>query len=63
MDLMGVLPAERHPALQQELNLLDQMLEKSYILPQDRHWCESRTRKDLVRELVSDNSFTATEYT
>ena len=35
MDLMSALPAEHHPALQQELNLLDQMLEKSYILPED----------------------------
>jgi uncharacterized membrane protein len=35
MDLMSALPAEHHPALQQELNLLDQMLEKSYICPED----------------------------
>lgn len=35
MDLMSALPAERLPALQKELNLLDQMLEKSYILPED----------------------------
>jgi uncharacterized membrane protein len=34
MDLMSVLPAERHPALQAELNVLDQMLEKCYI-PED----------------------------
>ena len=35
MDLMSALPAERHPALQQELNLLDEMLEKSYVCPED----------------------------
>ena len=35
MDLMSALPAEHHPALQQELNLLDQMVEKSYVLPED----------------------------
>jgi len=35
VDLMSALPAERHPALRQELNLLDQMLEKSYIFPAD----------------------------
>jgi len=35
MDLMSALPTERHPALQQELNLLDQMIEKSYSCPED----------------------------
>lgn len=35
MDLMSALPGERHPALQQELNLLDQMVEKFYVCPQD----------------------------
>jgi uncharacterized membrane protein len=35
VDLMNALPVERHPALQHELNLLDQMLEKSYVCPED----------------------------
>ena len=35
MDLMSALPAEHHPALQQELNLLDKILEKSYLFPED----------------------------
>jgi uncharacterized membrane protein len=35
MDLMSALPAERHPALRQELNLLDQVVEKSYVYPED----------------------------
>lgn len=35
MDLMSALPTKRHLALQRELNLLDQMLEKSYVLPED----------------------------
>jgi hypothetical protein len=29
------LPAERHAALRQELELLDRMLEKLYVLPED----------------------------
>ena len=35
MILMSTLPVERHLALQQELNLLDQMLERSYTCPED----------------------------
>jgi len=35
MNLMSTLPVERHAALQQELNLLDQMLERSYACPED----------------------------
>ena len=35
MNLANTLPAERHPALRQELDLLDRMLEKCYILPED----------------------------
>jgi len=35
LDLMSALPAERHPALRRELNLLDQLLEKSYVFPED----------------------------
>lgn len=35
MDLMSALPPERHPALRRELNLLDQLVEKSYVLPED----------------------------
>jgi uncharacterized membrane protein len=35
MNLMSTLPVERHAALQQELNLLDQMLERSYVCPED----------------------------
>lgn len=35
MDLMSALPAERHPALRQQLNLLDEMVEKSYVCSED----------------------------
>jgi uncharacterized membrane protein len=35
MILMSTLPVERRAALQQELNLLDQMLERSYTCPED----------------------------
>ncbi|HEU0207638.1 MAG TPA: DUF2254 domain-containing protein [Candidatus Udaeobacter sp.] len=35
INLTSTLPAERHTALQQELNLLDQMLERSYHCPED----------------------------
>jgi len=35
LNLMSTLPVERHAALQQELNLLDQMLERSYACPED----------------------------
>jgi uncharacterized membrane protein len=35
MNLMSTLPTERHAPLQQELNLLDQMLERSYACPED----------------------------
>jgi len=35
MNLTSTLPVERHAALQQELNLLDQMLERSYTCPED----------------------------
>ena len=35
MNLGSTLPADRHPALRQELNLLDRMLEKLYLLPED----------------------------
>ena len=34
-NLANSLPAERQPALRQELDLLDRMLEKLYILPED----------------------------
>ena len=35
MDLMSALPAERHTALRQQLNLLDEMVEKSYVCSED----------------------------
>lgn len=35
LNLMNTLPADRHPALQQELSLLDRMVEKFYVLPED----------------------------
>ena len=35
MNLANTLPAERHPALRRELDLLDRMLEKCYALPED----------------------------
>jgi len=35
LNLMSTLPVERHAALEQELNLLDQMLERSYACPED----------------------------
>jgi uncharacterized membrane protein len=35
MNLMSTLAVERHAALKQELNLLDQQLEKSYVFPED----------------------------
>lgn len=35
LNLMNTLPPERHPALQQELSLLDRMVEKFYVLPED----------------------------
>jgi uncharacterized membrane protein len=35
LNLANTLPAERHPALRQQLNLLDRMLEKFYALPED----------------------------
>jgi uncharacterized membrane protein len=35
INLANTLPAERHAALQQQLDLLDRMLEKLYLLPED----------------------------
>jgi uncharacterized membrane protein len=35
VNLKDSLPAQRHPALSQELDLLDRMIEKVYILPED----------------------------
>jgi len=35
INLANTLPAERHAALHQELDLLDRMLEKLYVLPED----------------------------
>jgi uncharacterized membrane protein len=35
INLANTLPAVRHAALRQELDLLDQMLEKLYVLPED----------------------------
>jgi uncharacterized membrane protein len=35
LNLMKTLPAERHPALQQELGRLDRMLQNLYTLPED----------------------------
>jgi uncharacterized membrane protein len=35
VNLSKSLPAERHPALHRELDLLDRMLEKFYMLPED----------------------------
>ena len=34
-NLMKTLPPERHPILEEELSLLDRMLEKLYLLPED----------------------------
>jgi uncharacterized membrane protein len=35
INLANTLPAERHAALRQEYDLLDRMLEKLYVLPED----------------------------
>jgi hypothetical protein len=35
INLANTLPAERHAALRQELELLDRMIEKLYVLPED----------------------------
>lgn len=35
INLANTLPAERHAALRQELDLLDRMLQKLYVLPED----------------------------
>ena len=35
INLANTLPAERHAALRQEFDLLDRMLEKLYVLPED----------------------------
>ena len=35
LNLTDTLPAQSHPALHQELNLLDRMIEKLYVLPED----------------------------
>jgi uncharacterized membrane protein len=35
INLANTLPAERHAALRQELDLLDRMIEKLYVLPED----------------------------
>ena len=35
VNLAGTLPPQRQPALRQELDLLDRMLEKLYLLPED----------------------------
>jgi uncharacterized membrane protein len=35
LNLANTLPPERHPALRQQLDLLDRMLEKFYVLPED----------------------------
>jgi uncharacterized membrane protein len=34
-NLMKTLPEFRHPALREQLNLLDRMIEKTYIMPED----------------------------
>lgn len=34
-NLIRILPAERHAALQEQLTLLDQTLQKAYVLPED----------------------------
>lgn len=36
VNLRETLPEERHPALEQELALLDRMIQKLYLLPEDR---------------------------
>lgn len=35
VNLKDTLPTQRHPALCEELDLLDRMIEKVYILPED----------------------------
>jgi len=35
INLANMLPVARHSALHQELDLLDRMLEKLYLLPED----------------------------
>lgn len=34
-NLIQILPRSRHPALQQELDLLDRMIDKLYSFPED----------------------------
>jgi uncharacterized membrane protein len=42
MNLANTLPAKRHLALRQELDLLDRRLEKCYILPEDLELARAR---------------------
>jgi len=59
LDLMNTLPGERHAALQQELNLLDQMLEKSYVCAEDLALARIPDSQGLGAAPARHNSFTA----
>jgi hypothetical protein len=63
MDLMSALPAERHPALRQELNLLDQMLEKCYVYPEDLALARIPDSQGLGAATPRDNALVLPETT
>ena len=63
MDLMSALPAERHPALRQELNLLDQMLEKCYVCPEDLALARIPDSQGLGAATPRDNALVLPETT
>ena len=63
MNLMSTLPVERHPALQQELNLLDQMLERSYACPEDLAQARIADSQGLGAAIPRESAFVPPEIT
>jgi len=61
LDLMSTLPAERHPALRRELNLLDQSLEKSYVFPEDLELARIADSQGLGAATPSENALVLSE--
>jgi uncharacterized membrane protein len=56
-NLMSTLPVERHAALRQELNLLDQMLERSYSCPEDLAQARIADSQGLGAAVPRENAF------
>jgi uncharacterized membrane protein len=61
LDLMNALPNERRTALQHELNLLDQLLDKSYVCAEDLALARIPDSQGLGAAPERHNSFTASQ--